>query len=296
MISLHRSPIAAAHDAQMRDERQPHQAIGLSFDDPRVDHFDLVVSNPVDLQTHAPATSAVAPCSPVALLAGPLGHAHQQNDLAIDHDRAGIEHPDDLEIIAQRREIGRAQEQSFELTFQEHERLLPRVGDHTQDSGQPIRGTGGGERVSTVFLGDLPHVGTIANPGDLVGHERRSSSPYRMRLVGALAPGKLDGLIDIERVCREPGRRDPWANRLAETSSLAPGNRSQSARVWASSTIAWMRTCVGTQSYKRHIAPFEDQPQLLPVHPAGLVEAVIEVDEDRRAVAHGAMDVLLDGR
>ena len=47
---------------------------------------------------------------------------------------------------------------------------------------------------------------------------------------------------------------------------------------------------------ERHIAPLEDQPQLLPVHPAGLVEAVIEVHQDRRAVAHGAMDVLFDGR
>ena len=49
----HGSSIAAAHDAQMRDECQPHQAVGFSFHDPRVDHFDLVVSEPVDLQAHA---------------------------------------------------------------------------------------------------------------------------------------------------------------------------------------------------------------------------------------------------
>ena len=114
-----------------------------------------------------------------------------------------------------------------------------------------------------------------------------------VRLVRALAPGKLDGLVDIERLAASLagavlGRIDgrdikPRAGKqIAESASLRFIDDRVDANVGGHPVV------------KRHIAPFEDQAQLLPVHPAGLVEAMIEVDQDRRAVAHGAMDVLFE--
>ena len=47
---------------------------------------------------------------------------------------------------------------------------------------------------------------------------------------------------------------------------------------------------------ERDVASLEHEAELLAVHPAGLVEAVIEVDEDALAVSHDALDVLLDRR
>ena len=116
-----------------------------------------------------------------------------------------------------------------------------------------------------------------------------------MRLVGALAPGKLDHLIDIEvlaaclagAVLGRIDRRDiePRAGKqLAEGARLGFVDDRVDADPGRHPVV------------KRDIAPLEDQPQLLPVHPAGLVKAVIEVDQDRRTVAHRALDVLFDGR
>src|SRR5207244_3444070 len=47
---------------------------------------------------------------------------------------------------------------------------------------------------------------------------------------------------------------------------------------------------------ERRVAPLADQAQHLAVQAAGLVEAVVEVQQRRRAVADGALDMLLDRR
>src|SRR5262245_12272001 len=47
---------------------------------------------------------------------------------------------------------------------------------------------------------------------------------------------------------------------------------------------------------KGHIAPLEDEAQLLAVDPPGRVKAVVEVHQHRCAVAHRALDLLLDRR
>ena len=50
----------------------------------------------------------------------------------------------------------------------------------------------------------------------------------------------------------------------------------------------------GNPFFQQHIAPLEDQPQLLAVHAAGLGEAVIEVDQDAVAVADRTLDLVLE--
>lgn len=106
----HGPPVAAADDTQVRDEGEPDQAIGLAPDHPRIDRIQLLLGHPVDHRAEdgVPARQAGEPRSP---LPGPLGHPDEGHALIPDPDRAGIEHADDLIMVARRGEVLRPQQE-----------------------------------------------------------------------------------------------------------------------------------------------------------------------------------------
>ena len=130
--------------------------------------FERVVGEPVDHQALA-GCPARQRREARAALARTFRDPDQQDHLALRDDRPGIEDPDDLEIVTQGFQIGRTQEQPLKMPLQEHVRLLPRAASSL---GQPVGGAGDGQRVPAVELGDLPLVGMVADPGELVGHDR----------------------------------------------------------------------------------------------------------------------------
>src|SRR5262249_6221000 len=71
-------------------------------------------------------------------LARPLSHANQENNFALDTNRAGIKRADNFKIIPKRREVRRAHKHTFEPAFQKHGRLLL---SHARNRGPPSYGT-----------------------------------------------------------------------------------------------------------------------------------------------------------
>ena len=141
----------------------------------------------------------------------------------------------------------------------------------------------------------VPPVRTIADPGKLVGQQRTKQLAVALRFVGSVAPGEIQHLVNVENlvtaltgsVLRSVSRR-----------GIKPGPGNSSQRAAGLGLVGdRMNSHPGRHPVKqRHIATLENQPQLLAVHPAGLVKTMIEADEHRFAVPHRAMNVLLDRR
>ena len=147
------SPVAAPDDPQVRDERQPHEAVRLALHHARVEHLDGVVREPVDRQALAGRPTRRGR-EPWTSLAGALRHPDQQDHLVARPDRTGVERAHDLEVLARRLQVGRPQQQFLEVPRQEHR---------------------GADPFSVLFLGrpGRPH-----SPGAIPGGQ---SPPYSMR-------------------------------------------------------------------------------------------------------------------
>src|SRR5206468_1582334 len=65
---------------------------------------------------------------------------------------------------------------------------------------QAGRVDGDGQRVAAVVFGDLPRVGAVADPGELVGHHGSEQLAVAVRLVRPIARGELDHLVDVQRL------------------------------------------------------------------------------------------------
>ena len=78
--------------------------------------------------------------------------------------------------------------------------LIPRRSAVRSRLGQPVGLAGDGQRIAAVLLADLPRVGMVADPGELVGHHRAEQLAVTVRFLDPLAPGELDHLVDVERL------------------------------------------------------------------------------------------------
>ena len=65
--------------------------------------------------------------------------------------------------------------------------------------GQAVGLAGHRERVEPVSLGHFPDMASIADPGQLVGHQRSQQITIQMTLVAPLAVGQLDLLVGVDR-------------------------------------------------------------------------------------------------
>ncbi len=129
---LDRPAIAAPHHPQVRDERQPHQAVGLALHDPRIEHLDRIIGQPVDRRTFAGHPSRRGREARPSL-ARTLRHPDQEDHLVPRDDRPRVEDPDHLEVVVRRLQIGRPQQQPLEMPLQQHGRLL------SQEAEEPCR-------------------------------------------------------------------------------------------------------------------------------------------------------------
>ena len=161
--------------------------------------------------------------------------------------------------------------------------------------GQRVGLAGHRQGIAPVALGHDPLAVAVPDPGDLILHQGPEQPAIERRLLLAFPGRQLDDLVDVEVLAPAP------AGAIAAAvggGDIEPGTREQVAQLASLPLVhRGPDPCAGRHPVEQgDLPPLEHQPEFLPIHPSRLVEAVIEVDQGRVAVADRATHVLLDGR
>ena len=163
----------------------------LQPDHPWIDRVQLRVGNPVDRQS----ASRVPPRQagePRPSLPGPLGNPDQEDDLIPRPDSPGVEHPDDLEIVA-----GGGTSSGRSRSWVASRRT---VIDRPPPWASASACAGHREGIPAVCLGHDPLVIAVPDPGDLVLHHGPEQPAVERRLRLTVPERELDDLVGVYSV------------------------------------------------------------------------------------------------